>query len=454
MRTARFFITAWVLLLALAGCGGGSSGPPPSDQPVIQQYQADRASYGVGDVAKLTVRFTGGTGRIEPAIGPVSSGVTVDTPPLDVTTSYELIVESSAGTARRQLTLNVAYRDRYRAIAQAFPIAHHSAVLAGDGSVVIIGGSRGSATLSDSIDRFDPRTERFTKIGALSGGPIIGDTATRLADGRILVAGGARLLGGQPENAETIDEKTGVVTLTGIMRARRSGHAATVLPDGRVLFTGGTSTEGFPGGISPTAEIWDHRTGEFRLLASRMNTARAHHTATLLEDGRVLVVGGYSFAAPYVFAEIFDPATEEFGIVPSNETVTRAQHVAAKVAGGSVLIVGGEDDGTEPHGSVLLWNRSSGTFETMPSLMVPRSVIRAAITRDDGVLMFGGVTRQHPVATGSAEGYTRAAGGAALPPMPNARAWHTVTRLADGRVLILGGDDDNGALISQALMYE
>jgi Galactose oxidase, central domain len=442
-----------VLVGAVAACGGGGSGKPAPDGPAILQFDPDRSSYGVGDTARLTVRYARGVGRIEPGIGQVANGVTVDTPPLDSRAEYELIVESAQGVARRRLTLPVAYRERYRKTASGFAAAGHSAVLAGDGSVLIIGGSRGLSAVSDSIDRFDPRTERFTKIGSLAGGARLGETATRLSSGRILIAGGLRMVSGN-RNSELIDEVTGAVALTGAMNAARLGHTAMALAGDRVLITGGYSDEAFPG-ISPTAEIWEPSTGKFRLLQRHMLRPRAHHTATRLDDGRVLIVGGFSYTPPYVLAEIFDPVTETFTAVPSNEQTERGLHESVKLGDGHVLVLGGEDEAaTTFHRSVLLWNRTSGVFETMPDLLAPRSLIRAAATRRDQVLLFGGTTHADPSATASAEVYVRTVGALPAPPMPVPRAWHTVTRLNDGRVLIVGGQDASGALLHDVLIYE
>lgn len=449
----RSFVVIAAMLLS--ACSGGSSDPwtPGPGAPTILQFDTDRSSYFVGDKAKLTVRYSGGTGRIEPVIGTVSSGTTVETPPLEFTTQFELVVQSAQGTARRRLTVSVAYRDRYRKIAAAFPIASHSAVLAADGSVLVIGGSRGLSTISDSIDRFDPRTERFTKVGSLAGGPVLGETATRLTDGRILVAGGIRMIAGS-RNSEIVDEVTGAATATGATKATRLGHAAALVAGNRVLLTGGYTNEGFAD-ASPTAEIWHPATGEFRLLQSRMLGPRAYHTATSLDDGRVLIVGGLTGHRPYIVAEIFDPATETFTAVPSNEQAVRGLHDSIKLSDGNVLVMGGENESSsEYHRSVLLWSKTSGVFETMPNLLAPRSLVRAVATRLDQVLLFGGATHADPRATATAEGFTRTIGSLPLPPMPVARAWHTVTRLNDGPVLIVGGEDAQGALIADVLLYE
>jgi hypothetical protein len=177
--------------------------------------------------------------------------------------------------------------------------------------VILIGGSRGESTLSAGIDRFDPATEAFSRIGELGTGRAA-HRATSLPGGSILVSGGLSS-SGDSRAAELVDAATGVARVAGTMSVARIDHAAVRLPDGRVLLTGGHSTgERAPLGISDSAEIWDPATRIFRRLAARMAIARAAHTATVLPSGKVLIAGGYSWASAYTFAEIFDPATETF----------------------------------------------------------------------------------------------------------------------------------------------
>lgn len=139
----RALLTA-ALAAPLAACGGGGS---PSS-PQIAEFSADRSRYFVGERARLTVRYGGGAGRIEPGIGPVASGATVDTPVLTDGVSYELRVDSSAGSASRTLALEVGFRDRYLPLAAPFRAARHAAVRCGDGNVLLLGGSRFEPTLS------------------------------------------------------------------------------------------------------------------------------------------------------------------------------------------------------------------------------------------------------------------------------------------------------------------
>src|SRR5436190_23571104 len=93
------------------------------------------------------------------------------------------------------------------------------------------------------------------------------------------------------------------VQSTGPMALPRKGHTATVLADGRVLIVGGQDGSG----VLSAAEIYDPVTQSFQLAGS-LAAARYGHTATLLADGRVLIAGGADATGPLSSAEIFDPA--------------------------------------------------------------------------------------------------------------------------------------------------
>jgi Galactose oxidase, central domain len=88
------------------------------------------------------------------------------------------------------------------------------------------------------------------------------------------------------------------------MATARGGHTATLLADGRVLVAGGTL--GFFRDVYDSAELYDPKTGSFG-PTDPMTTAREHHTATLLADGRVLVTGGFNGSEILASADILDP---------------------------------------------------------------------------------------------------------------------------------------------------
>jgi hypothetical protein len=437
---------AGLMSLLVAACGGGDG--TPGDTPAIQGFAANTTTFFVGERARLTATFTGGQGRIEPGIGPVASGVPVETPALDADRRYTLVVEAAGQpTARRDLDLTVRYRDRYEQLTRPYRVQYHAAVAAGDGSVLVLGGSRGENTVSDAIDRFDPVTRTFTRIGTLRTGRF-SHTATRLADGRVLVLGGGVSLD-IGAVADVVDPRTGAVSDGGHLQQTRVRHATVALADGRALVVGGYNRN--------TVELWDPATSSFRLVTARMAHVRDYPTATLLADGRVLIAGGDTIAPTYVFAEIFDPRTETFTPVASPLNERRYFHTVQRLANGHVLIVGGEhihpvSGYIAPLASVLEFDPATSTLTRRADLDAPRS-LAAPVALDGEMLLFGGSTLQD-ASTSTAAAYRHSGTARPLAAMPTGRSFHTATRMGDGRVLILGGDDANGDAVESVLIYE
>ena len=141
----------------------------------------------------------------------------------------------------------------------------------------------------------------FTATGNMTT-PRFFHTATLLADGRVLIAGGDMIEARAPgafntqSSAELYDPRTGTFTATGNMTTPRSGHTATLLPDGRVLIAGGGRTNANAGALADpalaSAELYDPGTGTFS-ATGEMSTPRFGPTATLLNNGKVLIAGGF-----------------------------------------------------------------------------------------------------------------------------------------------------------------
>jgi hypothetical protein len=153
---------------------------------------------------------------------------------------------------------------------------------------------------------YDPRTSSFTATGTtIAGGHNDGlPRATLLMNGKVLVAGGARDGEPHPTGAELYDSSTGTFTATANMITGHVGHTATLLPDGTVLLAGSFFSPGEP----TNAEIYNPVTGTFTATGNMATVQRNSQTATLLNNGQVLVTGGYS---PYPGitsnAEIYHP---------------------------------------------------------------------------------------------------------------------------------------------------
>jgi hypothetical protein len=142
--------------------------------------------------------------------------------------------------------------------------------------------------------------------------------------------------------AELYDPSTRRFTRTGSMRHARAEHTATLLEDGKVLVTGGHTD---------TAELYDPGKGSFRETAA-LHVPRSSHAAVRLLDGRVLLTGGGAFIkrSDVILdsAEVFDPASESFR--PTRPmSVPRQFHTATVLKSGEILVVGGWT-GTMPAG--------------------------------------------------------------------------------------------------------
>jgi hypothetical protein len=430
---------------ALAACNG--SDEPPETGLEIVEFRANASQYLIGERARLRVRYVGAAGRIEPDIGPVGDDVQIDTPVLDDSRRYRLVIESPGGlTESRELYIPVAYRNVYLTLPEAFSASWHATATAPDGSVIIVGGDRGGNVLSNAVDRFDPRNRRFERIASLTTGRSH-HSALTLRDGRILVFGGTASLNVAPY-AELIDPVGGEVGFGGTLAQSRHGHAATLLADGRVLVTGGSGRN--------TAEIWDPATREWQLLDARMRHVREGHSATLLDDGRVLIAGGHADIDDYVFAERFDPASMQFEALPSSIEERRLHHAAVRVVDGAVLLLGGEilerDGSPGLLSSVLRFDPGRERFEPQTPLDTPRTLARCIARADGSAMLFGGQSpgqRASPSAS-----LWRPESPAGLAPMPQARQGHSVDRLPDGRLLILGGESADGSLVDTALIYQ
>jgi hypothetical protein len=200
----------------------------------------------------------------------------------------------------------------------AYPRKGHTATVLASGKVLIAGGENDQGALA-AAELYDPATNSFSATGSM-GAARTGQTATLLANGKVLIAGGATSSAFFPgvigqgltreATAELYDPLTGTFVATGNMSNARIAHTATLLADGTVLMTGGyvNYVGGLPTSVGyqslSSAEIYDPVSGAFKVIDS-MNATRFWHTATLLPDGSVLLAGGIGSDLPQASAEIF-----------------------------------------------------------------------------------------------------------------------------------------------------
>ncbi len=357
-----------------------------------------------------------------------------------------------------------------------------TATLLTNGTVLYTGGGIPSAgSSSTQAEIYNPATSTSTPTGSM----VIGrcsETATLLQNGKVLFAGG-QASGGATASAELYDPLAGTFTATGSMSVARSGHAATLLSSGQVLIAGGENCSSSCVDFK-TAELYDPNSGSFSPTTGNLATPYIGAAAILLNNGKVLVAGGSSDGATLnSFAELYDPATGLF--TQSGAMVNpRSSFTATLLQNGNVLIAGGAAGATELPAAEI-YNPSTGTFSSTGSLNLPRQFHTASLLLNGKVLIAGGnsspnaaelydpgsgtfsltgnlgETRWSPTATALPNGTVLIAGGNFMQVLssietydPSAgvftsqsvfmnvpRTGHATTRLADGRLLLTGGED-------------
>jgi hypothetical protein len=277
----------------------------------------------------------------------------------------------------------------------------HTATLLPSGKVLIAGGGPHAGCCSDALasaEIYDPARGTFTATTAMTV-ERAGHTATLLSDGKVLIAGGRRLVAGSGASflagAELYDPATGTFTTTGDMHEPYC-DTATLLPNGKVLITRGyfydlqTDTEYFV----RHAELYDPSAGAFAFLGDTI-TAHFDGAATLLLNGKVLIAGGYAGDFESVNAELYDPATGTFAAT-GDLTTARAQDGASVLPDGTVLFAGGHGGVPVPGGgfdnlaSAEIYSPATGAFGAVGAMATGRDILRATLLSNGRVLITGG----------------------------------------------------------------
>ncbi len=267
----------------------------------------------------------------------------------------------------------------------------HTATLLPSGMVLIAGGAFYTAPLP-SAELYNPAAGTFTATGNMTTYRD-SHTATLLPSGKVLIAGGADDNGTALASAELYDPATATFTATGNMTAARSGHTATLLGNGKVLIAGGVSWDAttYDATTSASAELYNPSAGKFTATGS-MTVARQQHTATLLNDGRVLIAGGESIGVVdfnLASAELYNPGTGTFTAI-GNIATYRENHTATLLDDGKVLVAGGDAINGASVNLVELYDPSAGTFTATGSMTVARRYHTATLLGNGEVLIAGG----------------------------------------------------------------
>ncbi|HUY27651.1 MAG TPA: kelch repeat-containing protein [Candidatus Binataceae bacterium] len=358
-------------------------------------------------------------------------------------------------------------------LAMAMPRADQAAVALKDGRVLICGGTFNGEIdgVTPSAEIYDPLTHRFTPTGSMSVARM-GQTATLLNDGRVLIAGGVENFGFRSElaSAELYDPASRRFVPTGSMSVEREGHTATLLRDGRVLVAGGSDNGAH---TLSSAEIYDPETGRWR-LTGRMNVPREAQVAVRLGSGQVLMAAGGRGDMPggyiaYQNAEIFDPGAGKFHSLAARMKSDRVGAAAVLLGDGRALIVGGKTGRIligfhaqslywfTPLNTAEIFDPETATFTATLPMREPHYLAVATMLPGGDVLITGGWLMNGPVIGGmtDAEVFIPGLPGsfASVAPLHVARLQNTATELPGGEVLIAGGFDAQGAVTSAAEFY-
>lgn len=229
------------------------------------------------------------------------------------------------------------------------------------------------------------------------------------------------------------------------MTTARTEHTATLLQNGQVLVAGGQGNFGAPS----SAELWNPANGAWTATGS-LGTARYSHTATLLPDGKVLVTGGEGAGSNLFLAtsELYDPTARTWATTGPLNTA-RMAFTATLLNNGKVLVAGGFGY-SNALSSAELYDPSAGTWTSTGSLTNARYAHTATLLPNGKVLVAGGTSGGVPLS--SAEIYDPIAGTwSAANSMNIGRVAHTASLLPDGTVLVAGGY--NNTALSSSEIY-
>jgi N-acetylneuraminic acid mutarotase len=348
------------------------------------------------------------------------------------------------------------------------PRVNHTATYLLNGRILVAGGYSGGGTTPElsyqsSAELYDPAVGTFRATGSMTSARAAA-TASLLDDGRVLIAGGwvKDAVGATIPlaSAEIYDPASETFTVTGPMAGARYNPAARAMPDGRVYVFGGTGA----GGALATVEVYDPERGVFT-AGGAMATPRTGATVSVLDAHRMLVVGGVSATTPanptyQASAELYDVTT---GTSTSTGSMVQVRygHTATALEDDRVLVTGGSKPG--PSGQMIslasaeLYDPATGTFATAQSMASPRAGHFAVELLDHRVLVGGGinVTASGESLLDSLEYFDPSTNSfSPAGSLTQARYGATVNRYPDGRILVAGGINSRmlGGVLASAEM--
>jgi hypothetical protein len=315
-------------------------------------------------------------------------------------------------------------------------------VLLGNGNVVAIGGVDNSGNVLASAEVYNPGTGTWkSTVSMFQARQLF--SAVVLPSGNILVMGGLGASNMVLGEAELYNPSTGAWSSAKPLSVPRFGHTATLLPNGKVLVTGGCASYGCAS-YAVESEVYDPTKGAWSATGS-LNTARLYHTAVLLQNGKVLAIGGFHGSA-ITSCELYDPASGTWSNVAPTKTA-RYRNGTTLLVDGKVLVTGGAN-GRFPLTSAEIYNPSTNAWSPTGNMKIGRYAHTATLLPDGTVVAAGGIGQ--PISCGKAcvgyiptakvDIYNEATGTfTAAASLSRALAYQSATLLHTGVALAAGG---------------
>ncbi len=463
--------TTTTLTVAVAGRGGATSSV--LGQPVL--LLADVTPTPVGSVSGTVVFSSGGTfigvATVTYLTGYGVATFQISSLPLGSYTfeaQYSGDGNNTASTSPTSAPLTVGLRPTATAVSSVSP---SSTIVVGQPATVAAGvtdaattGPAGSAigitnVTSGAAGAFVPVSAAFGLKTAREG-----HTATLLQDGTVLIAGGYNVNGvlGSAEIYFWMQNSGGYFTPSSYsLQTARQNHTATLLPNGTVVIIGGQSALSITSALA-SAEMYTPGSGFQTMTGVTLNTARTRHTATLLSDGNILVVGGLSSSvATLRDIELCNNGgcTDLGNMLGEARAYHTATWLGSKNGYDYILVTGGD---SVNDGEVLAYALASQTVTSYAIAGLPTARLsHSAVMLPDGtVLIVGGTTGgttvssaelcQVPLDPTTMQGSNCVSTSSS---MSTARALQTATLLTSALVMVTGGFNDTSGVLSSVEYY-
>lgn len=305
----------------------------------------------------------------------------------------------------------------------------HASVVMNDGNIMVTGGLTGySSFYTRSVEIYSSSTNTWQFTDSMNAAR--GEHGIALLQGsNVLAIGGFEL-----KSCEKYNTNTGTWSfIDSLKKVRIHGFTTTVLENGMVLITGGWYFNGIEDEYIKECELYDPTNNEWNIVDS-LSVGRLYHSATLLKDGRVLVIGGLTPNRMLKSCEIFDPLTQQWSLTDSL-SIERGNHSALLLPDGKVLVTGGGNLDSLYIYTCELFDPVTENWEIVGATSFPHNSHTSVLLADSLILLAGGV-----IGPASWEIFNpKTFSSMYVSTLPFQKYESTIHLLPDGRVINIGG---------------